>query len=220
MSKLIYLLLIPTLFSCSSSYQEKNSVAQNESFNFLIDTIYKYKIFKGVLNDEWLEEKEISKYFLLDSLTISFLLNHENSPIKAPYYGARCVAKQNKIENIQPIILYVQSDDYSSYLMVLLDEKNEPINYKEIAGGWFFFPNEKDTIMEFNEKRYCNIIDDSMMDYYITRDISLVDTTAGDAVFRDSISYKIKMERTGKFTTTLIDSLRIPIEKYGLKNDK
>lgn len=220
MKKLIILLLVNIIYSCESNDHSKNDLAKKNSFDFLNDTLYKYKNFKGTLKIDWSDSEFENNYILADSITINLLLNHEESPIESPYYGARYVAKQKKIGNIQPIIIYVSSDDYSSYILVTLDNKKHLIDLCEIAGGWFESPHGlNDSIGETGGDSFFTIVDQHNINKFVTKYIykyyldSNNSFNIGDDIGKDSLYYRIKIENSGKITTSLIDSVRIPIKQ-------
>lgn len=211
-----FILLIFTLSNCENN-SIQNSSSDKEHIDFLSDKLFEYKNFKGTIKDVWMNSELSNKYLPIDSQATLLLLNHEQSPIRFPYYGARYVAKQNKIGNVQPIIIYVSSDDYSSYILVTLNENKRPIDITEIAGGWWNDPHEiSDSIGECGGDSYFNIIDNHNIEKVETRYLFKCYTDS-DGVFNmtendlgvDSLYYKVKISNSGKITTTLIDSVRI-----------
>ncbi len=94
------------------------------------------------------EGKKI-EFTYLDSLQAHKLLSPViDSGVNVDLGKAFFVAKQEKVGNIQPIIIEYNGEDFDALFMVLLDLNNKPVSSYILNGGWNGGPdNIGDSIM-------------------------------------------------------------------------
>src|SRR5579863_2814557 len=113
------------VFLLSCCHQQKNfSYSNSNEPWFLADSLYKFHNYTGKLTYKDTEPTMVP----IDSNAIKILLSKMAgfSPGHWDYYyRVGYFSKQKKINHLQPILIYVGGDDYSSFLMIVLNENNK-----------------------------------------------------------------------------------------------
>jgi hypothetical protein len=110
------------------------------------------------------------------------------------------VYKQDKVGDSQPIILYINGDEYSSLTLIVLNKDNLPIDGFNLFGGLDSGPyGEGDSLTIFPEKRYSFITNSQIMTY------STIESEFNDSLKKPSIIdsnvFKSYIDKSGKIIT-------------------
>jgi hypothetical protein len=113
------------------------------------------------------------------------------------------VAKQAKVNGLQPIVLSLSGDDYGALAMVLLDKNNKPVSSFKLTEGFQPGPTEKgDSLLILPTKRE-SVLKDNMI---ITKEVTQTDFA--DSLKRpspvDSNLFQTVIDKFGKFKTKQI----------------
>ncbi len=110
------------------------------------------------------------------------------------------IAKQNKIGDIQPIILHISGDDYMSLTMILLDKNDKYLCGYNISGGIMGGPTSiGDSLESYELKSYSKIGDDQITTYRLT-ETDHTDTTKKQITI-DSNIFETRITPNGNFLT-------------------
>jgi hypothetical protein len=132
-----------------------------------------------------------------------------------PLYGAEFYSSQNKIGNVQPMIIEVLADDYSPFCLLTITSRGEVIDYLEIAGGFCAGPYDDKKTGEtvWCDEKSAEFINDSTFTVSLQKsrskdkDITNPDEDAPRTV--DSLSFKYKITIEGKMQELKRDSFRV-----------
>jgi hypothetical protein len=135
----------------------KSAIISNDTVvivdtGILADKNYLYKNVQNTLL-VWNKMLDVPKHVFVDSTrktTFIKLTNKQKTKLVTPFMknelgvndlyvrkfmDAYFVAKQQKLGELQPIILYITGDDYGSYTLILLDKNQNFINGINVNGG-------------------------------------------------------------------------------------
>jgi hypothetical protein len=145
---------------------------------------------------------------MLDS---SMIVRLFESPYEAQYRKFFFVSKQKKEKEYQPIVFFVSGDDYSALTLLTVDSLGYPVDKVNIEGGNWGGPTEiGDSLMLSMEPTFSMLNGNEIIKSRSTYYERLHDAYS---FFIDSIVYKSTIDRKGKITTTVLDSIRL--EKSG-----
>ncbi|WP_448701637.1 hypothetical protein ACFGVR_05405 [Mucilaginibacter sp. AW1-3] len=126
-----------------------------------------------------------------------------NSEYVRDMMGAYFIAKQEKIGNLQPIIVQVGGDDYGALKMILLDNKNSVVNVFNITGGMLGGPSTiGDSLTQYEARNYSYLNKNIVTNTVIS--ISDYDDSLKKPSIVDSNVFKILIHNTGKISTKQI----------------
>ncbi len=179
-----------------------NADTLNKKDSLLCDQFFKLKNIKNTLN---LDKIDFKKGNFLSLTTFQrHILTDSISPNKL--YSAYFVSIQNKIGDIQPVIISISTDDYDALVLINLNKNNKITSTFELNNGFCAGPSSIDTITYFCPIKY-SFIDKSEIKTikikYSTKDINTI-----DKAIVDSIVYLSKIQLDGKIKTTQLDSVR------------
>lgn len=224
MKYILIISLLTTLFGCNSNQpankkQEKSDTAALTTSQ--IDTFYYWNIqnSKVVFDFTWdtndysrlFSDTTMSKCFVkLDTnqmrQIVSPILNIESNYVVEYMYG-HLISKQDKIYNYNPIIVFVNGDDYGALIYILLDKENKPVSHFVMHGGFC----GGDYQLNDSTQGHCPIIHSTIskdiINSYTLKYFDKLDTITRPSII-DSISYLIKIKENGKLETKKIDSVR------------
>jgi hypothetical protein len=110
------------------------------------------------------------------------------------------IAKQNKIGDLQPIVVQVGGDDYGALKMILLDKNNIVVSAFNITGGMQGGPSTiGDSLTDYEEKNYSTINGSTITNTRIN--VSDFADSLKKPSYVDSEVYKIVFDRSGKIST-------------------
>ncbi len=123
-----------------------------------------------------------------------------NSDYVRDLMGAYFIAKQDKIGDLQPIIVQVSGDDYDALKMILLDKNNAVVNAFNIAGGMQGGPETiGDSLTQYEARNY------SYLNKNIVTNIQINISDFADSLKKpsiiDSAVFKTVIANTGKINT-------------------
>lgn len=211
-------ILLILLSSCTNRTANKSAIATTDTINLILpDSLF---AFENLTNSavtrrfDWSGFTDTSKsksFIRIDSLTVVKLLCPTNyyKPGEYSYYMTSFfyVAKQPKIGDIQPIIIWGNGDDYSDLILLTLDIKGNPIDYyslhKQDCSGT---ETVEDSLMGFCPVKN-STINSNKIKTYINNMAIRPDTIVHFARI-DSITFEATIQRTGKIELKKIDSVR------------
>jgi hypothetical protein len=118
------------------------------------------------------------------------------------------ISRQDKIGNIQPIVIYSTGDDYQSLILAVLDSTLTPISHLVLSGGFFTGPYEvNDSLSCWGDETFSKINGNEIQSF-VSKTYVWTDSR-NDSAFIDSIVFSSKIRDNGKIDTKQIDSLRI-----------
>jgi hypothetical protein len=143
------------------------------------------------------QKEKIIAPFLLKELSI------DNVNYIVQGMQAYFISKQNKIGTVQPILVMITGDDYTSLTMILLDKNNHSVNGFNLFGGMQPGPTEKgDSLLIIPLDRYSVIAGNVITSYEVTH------TDYSDSLKRptlvDSVVLKSVIGDAGKIITTVL----------------
>jgi len=118
------------------------------------------------------------------------------------YFRAQFVARQNKIGDLQPLILRVDRDGYLALWLLILNEQCIPVSCYQLDGC------RRDLFVKDSTGTFCtkrNKIVGNRIDSYETRETWAAN---GKPPIVDSIVYRTQIGAKGQIVTTRIDSVR------------
>jgi hypothetical protein len=123
------------------------------------------------------------------------------------------VAKQDKIGNLQPILIRLQGDDYVSLTMIILNKENKYISGYNVSGGFNSGADQRgDSVETYEARSYSHLKDNKINTYYIyeTDPMDMIKTTASI----DSNVFESIIGANGQFKTKQVAKVRynIPYE--------
>lgn len=123
-----------------------------------------------------------------------------NSAYVRDMMGAHFIAKQDKIGNLQPIIVQVGGDDYDALKMILLDKNNSVVNVFNITGGMQGGPSTiGDSLTEYEVQNY------SYLDKNVITNTKISISDYADSLKKPSIVdsdvFKTVIDNAGKIRT-------------------
>jgi hypothetical protein len=118
------------------------------------------------------------------------------------------ISKQEKIGNLQPIIIYTTGDDYQSLILAVLDSTLNPISHIVLSGGLFSGPYEVNDSLTCWQNETFSKINGKDIQSYISKTYVWTDSR-NDSAFVDSLVFSTKIRANGTIDTKQTDSLRI-----------
>jgi hypothetical protein len=110
------------------------------------------------------------------------------------------VSKQDKIGDLQPIIVHIGGDDYSSLTMILLDENNNFVSGYNISGGMDSGPEEKgDSLISFEATSYSHLNDNKITTFRIN-ETDHTDSTKKEVIIDSNVFVSV-IGKAGKIVT-------------------
>lgn len=120
------------------------------------------------------------------------------------WMNAYYISRQDKIGDLQPIILKIDGDDYGSVTLILLDKNNNYVSGYNIAGGMLPGPNERgDSLIVYNWRSYARLNKGAITNYDLERS-DYKDTTKKVSLI-DSIITSIRFDDKGRFSSSVIE---------------
>ncbi len=225
MKKLIYISFLVGIFSACSNPKPINNAGNDSAVantTFLADTHFAYKNITDTYplwkkhkygeNDTLYSDstRKISFIELTQAQKEKFIapfimreLDIKDLKFVGQYMNVHFISKQQKIGDIQPILVMIRGDDYQSLTMILFDKNLNPVDGFNVCGGFDSGPYvHGDTSMIYPDNRYSTINNDKITTYRITEkhfDDSLKMPTVVDSVVLQSL-----IRTTGKITTKTI----------------
>jgi hypothetical protein len=117
------------------------------------------------------------------------------------------VSSQNKIGNMHPIIVYGATENYAALLQLNLDELNNVIGYKEIAGGFCDAPVQYDDRIQWCDEKVSTVLNDTLLELVHVHQHSPSYERVNEK-YIDSVKYLFKILPSGKFEQIKRDSTR------------
>jgi len=189
--------------------------------SFLADKNYPYKSISNTLTVNFIGKNNSADELYTDStFKTAYIKLNEQQRIKliAPFImkelgvnekyagdlmSAYFVSKQNKIGNLQPILIKISGDDYGSLTMIILDKSDTPIDGYNVEGGKEGGPTEiGDSLIRFEARRYSHI-NNNVITTYDINETDHTDTTKKQELI-DSEVYKTVINKNGTFSTRRI----------------
>ena len=145
------------------------------------------------------------KLKLIQPIIISEHLDEDGFNVQE--MDAMFVAKQKKIGELMPIVVYIRGEDYESMFYILLDQSGKPISHFLLSGGLDAAPYEgPDETLQLPPIRHSFIHDNEIKTYTLT-EFMIPDSIQHPSVF-DSINYVSKILPNGKIETIQLDSIQ------------
>jgi hypothetical protein len=148
------------------------------------------------------------KFKMMDSVQLFKLLG--NIPpfnVKGKTHEGYFVSLQNKIQRIRPVIVYGTSENYAALLILNLNEMNQVLSYKEIAGGYCATPVQMEDRIQWCDEKMSTIVNDSLIELVHVHQHSPSYERVNEK-YIDSVKYLFKIMPTGKFVQLKKDSTR------------
>lgn len=204
------------LFSCGSDTEKKEQEQ-------LPDSLFVFHDLENSLlvNHFWYDEKDNYKMYT-DSTKQKYLIGMDSVqkmkyvvPILGidtsyviQYMSAAFVSKQKMIGDLQPIIVWVNGDDYESLIYILLDKTLKPVSHLVLFGGEHAGPVDEfeDGTLQYPTLTHSFLKGDEIKWYALIEYVK-PDTIDHPSTF-DSINYLSKILPTGEITTKRLDSIR------------
>ena len=216
--------LLTTLFSCNSNNLKKD---KQETLDTIVsttnpkDTFYFRNIqnSKIVFNFTWdtndysrlFSDTTKTKCFLkLDSnqmrSIVSPILNIESNYVVEYMYG-HLISRQDRIYDYNPIIVFVNGDDYGALIYILLDIENKPVSHFVMHGGFCGGDYQLNDSTESHCPILHSFISGNTIKSYSLKYFDKLDTIIRPSII-DSISYITTIKENGQLDTKKIDSVR------------
>lgn len=121
------------------------------------------------------------------------------------------ISKQQKIGDLQPIILFITGDDYGSTTMIVLNKYNKPISGFNLDGGMQPGPTEiGDSLMEYEAKSFSLINANNITTVRINH-TDCTDDSLRKPTIVDSTVFLSKIDKTGHIRTRKVMSKQYTI---------
>ncbi|PTQ96969.1 hypothetical protein C8P68_104463 [Mucilaginibacter yixingensis] len=120
------------------------------------------------------------------------------------------VAKQDKIGDLQPIIIDLEGDDYGAVVMVLLDSNNKYVSGYNISGGEQPGPTEVGDSLEVYQWKNYAVINKNIITNYQLEKTDYTDTLKHVSLI-DSVVYKIEIDNKGRFNKSKLSSKKYTV---------
>jgi hypothetical protein len=118
------------------------------------------------------------------------------------------ISRQEKIGELQPIIIQVSGTDFGALLLIILDEHGEEVSGMFLNGGEDSGPlKDMDTVLLLQPYKRSFFNGNQIKTYSISALVKTYNTNKPDII--DSVSYVSKIELNGTINTRKIDSVRI-----------
>jgi len=110
------------------------------------------------------------------------------------------IAKQNKIGEFQPIVLYITGDDYSSLTLIVLNKNNSPVGGFNLCGGLDSGPySTGDSLTTYHANSYSIINPNQIITYRIDQS-DFADSVKKPSII-DSSVFSSHIDKDGKIRT-------------------
>jgi len=227
---LLLIIALNLIFSCSNPKPQKSNnkiVIKNNSridSSVLLDKNFVYKNLTNTLNVKLIEKRLDTGFdnnLYTDSTykrTFPELTPNQKIELIAPFISkllnvnekyprdlmkAYFISKQNKIGDLQPIIVQIGGDDYNSLTMIILDSYGKPLSGFNVSGGMDGGPTEiGDSLISYEARSYSHINNNEITTYRIT-EIDHTDTTKKQITI-DSNVFKSFIKLDGTISTKQI----------------
>lgn len=223
MKNLIYLILfIAFTVACSNPKTtdkgKPETTVRIADTSLLADKNFAYKNLQD-LSTLWKNNKydEDKKLYADSTFKVPFvsLTRHQKEKIIGPfllkelglknvnYMEAYFISKQDKIGVLQPILIMIGGDDYTSLTMILLDKNNRPVNGFNLFGGMQPGPTSRgDSLLIIPLDRYSEIAGNVITSYEVTHQ-EFADSLKRPTLV-DSVVLRSVIGKTGKITTSTL----------------
>jgi hypothetical protein len=233
-SRLSFIVVL-LIFGCSQEHTSKK-LSKNLDTSFLTDNNFIYKNVKSTFEikftgktdvpngsdvdnnlyaDSTYKRKFVELTALQKTKLIAPFISKElnvNYKYSRDLMQAYFISKQKKIGDLQPIIIEINGDDYSSLTMIILNKMNVPVSGFNISGGMQSGPTEiGDSLISYDKKSYSYINDNKILTYRI-RETDYTDSTKKDEII-DSNVFASTISRTGKFITKQVTTKKFTKSK-------
>ena len=165
------------------------------------------------------------KFIQVDSNTVKRIFPSDSSYWN--FYRTAYYSKLHPIGGIQPVILHRKGDDYSAFILINFNSKQEVVDRFELSGGPCAGPDEEDSVLVLCADIHSFIFDSTHIGYYkvISRfnswasirpdSLKAIEVGANyDSIpIIDSMSYMLEIKRSGKIVSTLLARVRIDKHK-------
>jgi hypothetical protein len=200
-----------SLYGCGSGSQNKESVAieqpqQIEKNLELPDSLFFLKDQKTALIMKNFDFEE--KFQAMDSIQMSKLF--EGIPPfgqKGKEQEGYFVSLQNKVHGLRPILVYGATENYAALLILVLNDMNKVVGYKEVAGGFCAAPQQLKDRIQWCDEKMSTILNDSTFELVHVHQFSPSYERVNEK-YLDSVKYVFKISSNGKFEQLKKDSAR------------
>ncbi len=210
------------MLSCNSNTPKEVSTTADSPYLTLPDSLFVFHNFDSTTRisqfdwDGYTDSTRRKRLVRIDSMTVVKLLcpinvikPGEYSYLMTSFYY---ISKQSLIADIQPIIIWGNSDDYSELICLTLDKNGKPVDhyvlYENNCSGTDMV---EDSLMAICPIQH-SLINANIIKTYVNNICYRVDTvnqtTMDDYARVDSISYESKILPSGKIETRKVDSVR------------
>lgn len=216
MKHIFYLSVAVLLFSCS------NETKNDANGNLLPDSLFAFHDIKSSLFVEnfWYDEKDNYKMYADSTRKISFVAMDSAQKMRfivpllgidpsyvVRYMSADFISKQEPIGDLQPIICWLNGDDYEALLYIVLDKDQKPVDHFVMYGGENGGPvAETDSTLELVPVIH-SFLKGNEIKWYSLTEFVRTDSVTAPSIF-DSIDYLSKILPSGEIETKRLDSTR------------
>ncbi|HXB10374.1 MAG TPA: hypothetical protein VNZ45_00190 [Bacteroidia bacterium] len=196
--------------------KQKQDQGQTTNNNTLSDSLFKLHNIKSSLFS--VDSSVINSFTVMDTIQKALLLKPEviidrpdlmkvGQSYINDFMPARFVAKQDKVGDLQPIIVSAHGDDYAALILLVLDKNNKVTSHLILSGGLNGGPdNEIPDSLIFYHDMQSTLQNDVIKTYILKVQQSEKDSTSLPII--DSISYTRKILPTGEIKLLKKDSSR------------
>ena len=111
------------------------------------------------------------------------------------------LSKQEKIGDLQPIILLIDGDDYNSITIIILNKYNRPISGFNLTGGMNSGPTEKgDSVLEYESHGF-SLIDGRNITSVRFNHIDFISDSLKKPSIIDSVVFSTLIDKVGHIKT-------------------
>lgn len=211
------------MLSCNSNTpQEVSAAAADATYLTFPDSLFAFHNFDNTASisqfdwEGYTDSTKTKRLVRIDSMTVVKLLCPLNviKPGEYSYFmkSFYYISKQPLIADIQPIIIWGNSDDYSELICLTLDKNGKPLDhyvlYENNCSGTDMV---EDSLMAICPIQH-SLINADIITTYVNNVCFRVDTvnqtTMDDFARVDSISYESTILPSGKIETRKVDSVR------------
>ncbi|HZX57485.1 MAG TPA: hypothetical protein VFE54_02125, partial [Mucilaginibacter sp.] len=125
--------------------------------------------------------------------------------------SAYFISKQDKVGDLQPIILSIGGDDYGSITMIIINSNNKPVGGVNLEGGFDAGPDDlSNEMIAYEAKSYSTIDDDKIITYRI-KHIECTNDSLKKPTTIDSTIYASTIDKSGKIKTRIISNVKYQV---------
>lgn len=130
--------------------------------------------------------------------------------------NAYFISKQDKVGEYQPVILFIDGDDYTALTLIVLDKNNNYVSGFNLCGGFNSGPwMQGDTVTAFPDNRISFFNKNQITSYQVSE--YLYPDSLKKSSIKDSIVINSYIDKNGKIDSKTVFKKRyqIPFKKHG-----